>query len=290
MSSKKKCLLCEAENEHDAESCHLCGHTEFESIEEPQPEPEEDPSEFEVDPTEGDPSEFEVDVESDPVFCSYLKDNNELCRAKKPSPCGRHDSDKQIQQEVKLKEMVVEAFNKTQGANYSVSDLGLPEDASAFDFLCAVFYYLDVNADRMHYSPYIGLPLTAENRHDHRKVECWNQSTYDHSYHCKYCTATSTQPPWMAGGAITGTSSGGTGSAGPQMVNYITNHSKLKAESTGLKAQGQVGSQERPDCFVEGLWEHYWVMRYKDEAKTQVLGRYCQHCNIAFTLNPNRDT
>jgi predicted nucleic acid-binding Zn-ribbon protein len=265
MSSKKKCLLCGAENEHDAEGCHLCGHTEFESIEEPEPESEGDyegypyktctrcrhslpgmhegelllicpkcgndifmspnprfntvvpdlvddtvydtdhpmyndtdpPPSAHPDPTEGDSTEFEVEVEEDPVFCSYLKDNNEMCRAKKPSPCGRHDSDKQKGQEAGLKEVVVEAFNKIHEANYSVSDLGLPEDASAFDFLSAVFYYLDINEDRMEHSPYIGMPVTAENEHDHRKLECWNQSTYDHSYHCKFCPATSPTPPWM---------------------------------------------------------------------------------------------
>jgi len=269
MSSKKKCKMCGAENEHDAESCHLCGHTEFESIEGPQPEPEEDPSEFEVDPTEGDPSEFEVDVESDPVFCSYLKDNNELCRAKKPSPCGRHDSDKQIQQEVKLKEMVVEAFNKTQGANYSVSDLGLPEDASAFDFLCAVFYYLDVNADRMHYSPYIGLPLTAENRHDHRKVECWNQSTYDHSYHCKYCTATSSSPPWQKASLESGAES--SGSSGPALVNHILSHSKAHGEPLSKRWV----AAEAP---VKVLVPHEWIM-------VEGVGRKCKLCSKAYTLN-----
>ena len=130
-------------------------------------------------------------------FCSYLNYKNERCGAKTGSPCGRHDSDRQMRQEDKLKEMAVESFNKIHEANYSASDLGLPEDASAFDFLCAVFYYLDVNENRMRHSPYIGMSVTIENEHDHRKAECWNQSTYDYSYHCKFCGATSQSPPWM---------------------------------------------------------------------------------------------
>jgi len=299
----KDCTFCFYEVHETVSICPACGsdrfgytHIDPQGNEGHSYTPNEDSDSDIVvgpaDPTEGSDDEFDIEVESDPVFCSYLKNDMQMCGAKKPSPCGRHDSDKQKAQETTLKQIMADAFNKMKGTSYSIADVGLPDEASAYEFLCAIFYYLDVNQDRIDYSPYTGQPATAESRHDHRKAECWNQSTYDHSYHCKYCPATSPSPPWMGSSPSLMADLGA--DATPQLVNYISNHSKLKAASTEPRAIVFGPGEQRPDCYKIGEdgkphWEHYWIMKYKDEAKTQVKGRHCQYCDIAFTLNPNRD-
>mgnify|MGYP003308130965 CR=1 FL=1 len=220
-----------------------------------------------ADPTEGDSSELDIEVEPDPVFCSYLKNDMQMCGAKKPSPCGRHDSDKQKAQETTLKQIMADAFNKMKGTNYSIADVGLPDEASAYEFLCAIFYYLDVNQDRVNHSPYTGKPVAAENRHDHRKAECWIQSTYDYSYRCKYCRATSSSPPWQKVSLDSGVEA--SGGSGPALVNHILNHSKAHGEP--LSKRYELDVPEKSKVL------HEWVMMEG--------GRKCKLCGKAFTLN-----
>ena len=222
-----------------------------------------------ADPTEGSDDDFDIEVESDPVFCSYLKNDMQMCGVKKPSPCGRHDSDKQKAQETTLKQIMADAFNKMKGTSYSIADVGLPDEASAYEFLCAIFYYLDVNQDRVNHSPYTGQPVTAESRHDHGKEECWNLSTYDYSYHCKYCSATSSSPPWRKASLDSGVES--SGASGPALVNHILNHPKAHGEPMSKRAK----AAEAP---VKVLVPHEWVM-------VEGVGRKCKLCSKAYTLN-----
>jgi hypothetical protein len=274
MTSKKRCLTCGAENDHEAAHCHICGSNQFEEIAEPGQEGGGDTSEVKdldssdlgddspddyvdpdhingsVDPAEDNPAEPEVEVRANPLFCSSLTDGNKICGAKTSSPCGRHDSDKQKRQETNLKDVIVKAFNETHGTDHSASDIGGLNNTSAFEFLCNVFGRLGDSSGNEGSAPD-------------------EEALIPH-------VGTSANAPMAA-----------TLAKGPQRVNYITSHPKMSGEITGLKADGKTSPDEYPACYIHlddprgGLWDHYWVMREK--------GRECAHCGTGFTLNPNRD-
>ncbi len=218
--------------------------------------------------------------------CSYLKDDMQICGAKSGNPCGRHNTEKQIRQEMALKEMMVSAFNKTNGTEYLVSTFGLDDKTSAFDFLCAGLSYISLDsAKHIHQSPagnfdqmghawssdlmaYLHIPVSSDFPPAHINA---GQS---------YCQVCEVDLEGIYDMKVDENLIGISDDPGPQTVNHILSHPKVKTEYDKIH---RMHVPAEPEC------EHVWVLKYEDKAKTKVIGKRCNLCDRPFSMNVRDD-